>query len=81
MGKKRSRKARTSKGKHGVVSQQISKQMRRDYLASPTRSINQILAHMKGRRTRFVIENPDKSQTNKRYIAVTGDDVLKIRRK
>ena len=36
---------------------------------------------MKGRRTRFVIENPDKSQTNKRFIAVTGDDVLKIKRK
>ena len=81
MGKKRSRQARTSKGKHGVVNRQILKQMRRDYITSPHRTVNQILAHMKGRRTVFVIENPDASQTNKRFIRVTGDEVLKIRRK
>ena len=55
--------------------------MRRDYMTSPHRTVNQILAHMKGRRTVFVIENPDASQTNKRFIRVTGDEVLKIRRK
>lgn len=80
MGKKRSRTAKTSKGKHGVVSKKISNQMRSDYLSSPQRSINQMLAHMKGKRTRFVVENPDKSQTNKRFIAVTGDDILKVKR-
>ncbi len=81
MGKQRSRKTRTSSGKHGVVNRQISKQMRREYMTSPHRAVNQILAHMKGRRTVFVIQNPDTSQTNKRFIRVTGDEVLRIRRK
>jgi len=70
MGKKRLRKTQTSKSIHSTVNTSILKQLRQDYLASPDRIINQLAAHRAGKRVMVTIANPNKNQTNKRFIRV-----------
>lgn len=72
MGKKSTRSSYTSKGQGASVSSKLINAVRRDRPAS-FRLLNQIKAWEKGKKTMVTIENPDKSQTNKRYIRVEGN--------
>ena len=51
--------------------------MRKDYMQSMERIINQAKAHSKGKRTVVTMANPNKNETNKRYIRVDGKDYFK----
>lgn len=70
MGKKRLRKSQTSKGIHGTVNGSILKELRQEYLASPDRILNQLKAHRAGKKVMVTIPNPNKNQTNKRFIRI-----------
>lgn len=76
-GKKASGKNYTSKGEHSNVSTSTKRLVRKAYMASPERMINQLAAHRKGKRTMVTIPNPDKEQTNKPFIRVQGKDFFK----
>jgi len=67
-GKKSSGKTYTSKGEHKNVSKWLKKAVRRDYMASNMRIINQLDAMKKGKRVVFTIPNPNPNETNKRFI-------------
>jgi len=58
----------TSKGIHTGTSKTLRKAMRRDYMASGNRMINQMAALSQGRDVVLTIENPNKQETNKRFI-------------
>lgn len=68
MGKKES----ASKGERPSVNKKIRNAMRRDTVASGDRLMNQLKAHKAGKKTVVTIENPNKNETNKRYIKVDG---------
>ena len=70
MGKKLLRKSQTSKGIHSTVNVSILKQLRQEYLASPDRILNQLKAHRAGKKVMVTIANPNKNQTNKRFIRI-----------
>ena len=57
-----------SKGERPNVSKDIRKAVRRDYMASNMRIINQLDAMKKGKRVVFTIPNPNPNETNKRFI-------------
>jgi hypothetical protein len=79
MGKKKSRTSQTSKGERNNVSKKVVNSMRRDYLANGIARINnQIKAMKKGKRVMVTIENPNKNETNKRFIRVPGNEVWKF---
>lgn len=75
MGKKKTRSKYTSKGAHSAVSRSIINACRKDRRAID-RVINQLEAWSKGRRTMITIENPNKNETNKRFIRVEGNIVF-----
>lgn len=51
--------------------------IRRDYMASPDRLMNQLNANRKGKRTMITMENPNKEETNKQFITVEGKSWFK----
>jgi len=61
-------KGNVSQGVHSNVSKTIRREMRREYLDSPMRMINQQKALQKGKDIVVTIENPNKSETNKPFI-------------
>lgn len=67
-----------SKGIHSNVSSSTRNAMRRDYMASPDRVLNQQKALHKGKDIVVTIANPNKEQTNKRFIKVriSGRDYI-----
>ena len=72
----------TSQGIHSTVSKSIRKAMRRDYMSSGDRFMNQMKALSQGRDVVFTIENPNKTETNKRFIKqrVSGKNYLNSRK-
>ena len=74
MGKKKSRATQVSKGITHQKKSPILKAVRRDYRNSAKRMQNQLEAHMKGKRVVLTIENPNKNETNKRFIKVVSTD-------
>jgi ribosomal protein L21E len=76
MGKKRSRDSQTSKGQRPNVNKKIRNDVRRDYMDSLDRSINQMKAYAKGKRVMLTVPNPNKNETNKRFIRVAAEDYL-----
>lgn len=64
-----------SQGIHSNVSKSVRNAMRRDYMASGERIMNQLLAWKKNKNVVLTIENPNKHETNKRYIRVNARDV------
>ena len=80
MGKKKSRTSQTSNGERNNVSKKVTNALRRDYLANEhlARMNNQIQAMKKGKRVMVTIENPNKNETNKRFIRVPGNEVWKF---
>lgn len=57
-----------SQGIHANVSKTIRKEMRRDYLNSQMRVLNQQKALRQGKDIVVTIENPNKAETNKPFI-------------
>jgi hypothetical protein len=64
-----------SQGIHSNVDRKISNSMRRDYMASGDRLLNQIAAWKRGRNVMFTIPNPNPNETNKRFIRVNARDL------
>jgi hypothetical protein len=64
-----------SQGIHSNVSRSVTNAMRREYLASGERIMNQLKAWKKNKNVVLTIENPNKNETNKRYIRVRAHDV------
>ena len=76
MGKKGGKsKGFISQGIHSNVNRGVLKAMRQDYLASGDRMANQRAAWAKGKNVVLTIENPNKNETNKRYIRVKARDL------
>ena len=59
------------------VSQKMKNSMRKDYLVSSMRVLNQQKAHYAGKRVMVTIENPNKGETNKRFIRVPSSTIWK----
>ena len=78
-GKKSSGKTYTSKGERSNVSRWVKKAYRRDYIENNKleRACNQMNAFLKGKRVMVTIENPNKNETNKRFIRVPAGEVWK----
>ena len=70
-------KGNVSAGIHSNVSSATRRAIRKDYLASGERIINQLAAYRKGKNVMVTIENPNKNETNKRFIRVPGSQVWK----
>jgi len=71
-----------SAGIHTAVNKSIRKAMRRDYVESGDRFLNQMKALAKGKDVVFTIENPNKTETNKRFIKqrISGKNYLQSRK-
>lgn len=79
MGKKKGGKSKgaVSAGIHSNVSSATKRAVRRAYLQSGDRVLNQLAAFRAGKRVMITIENPNKEQTNKRFIRVEASTVWK----
>lgn len=66
-----------SSGVHSNVSKSIRNAMRRDYVSSLERLKNQTIAFRKGKRVMITIANPNKEETNKKFIRVPANTVWK----
>jgi hypothetical protein len=76
MGKKGGKsKGFISQGIHNNVNRSVLKAMRQDYMASGERLGNQRAAWAKGKNVVLTIENPNKNETNKRFIRVGARDL------
>lgn len=67
----------TSAGIHSNVSSATKRAVRRAYMQSGERVINQLKAFRAGKRVMVTIENPNKNETNKRFIRVDASTVWK----
>jgi ribosomal protein L21E len=78
-GKKSSGKHYTSKGERSNTSRWLKNACRRDYLENRKieRTNNQMNAFLKGKRVMLTIENPNKNETNKKFIRVPAGEVWK----
>ena len=74
MGKKKGGKSKgfTSNGERTNVSKKLRNQARSEYLNSPNRPMNQLKAYRSGKRVMVTIENPNKNETNKRFIRISA---------
>lgn len=71
MGKKGGKsKGFISQGLHSNVNPRVKNAMRREYMQSADRILNQMAALRKGRDVVMTIENPNKEQTNKKFIRI-----------
>ena len=59
-----------SKGIHSNVSRKITNAMRSEYLQSGDRILNQMKALRQGKDIVLTVANPNKEQTNKKFIKV-----------
>ena len=57
-----------------MISKKMQNKLRIDYLQSGQRLINQSNAHHKGKRTVVTISNPNKNETDKKFIKVEGKE-------
>jgi hypothetical protein len=77
MAKKKGGKSKgaVSQGIHSNVSKAVRKAMRRDYMASGDRIMNQRLAFKQGKNVVVTVANPNPNETNKRYIRVPANQI------
>lgn len=78
-GKKSSGKTYTSSGLYRNVARKMTNALRSEYLASSDRVANQLKAFRSGKRVMVTIENPNKEETNKRFIRVEASTIWKNR--
>ena len=76
MGRKRSRTKYVSKGQRVAVRRDILKEVRAEQ-SGLTQMINKVDAHRQGKKTWVTIENPNKKETNKKFINVPGHSFFK----
>jgi hypothetical protein len=74
-GKNSKSSGKVSAGVHSNVSKKITNSVRSEYLASGERLMNQLAAYKKGRRVVLTLDNPNKNETNKRFIKVPASTV------
>jgi len=78
MGKKGGKSSgNVSAGIHSNVDQKTRNAMRREYLNSGERVLNQRRAFNEGKNVVVTIENPNREETNRRYIRVNARDIWK----
>lgn len=75
MGKKKQRNSQTSKGERSPLDKKLIKAARREYNGSTAQMQNKLEAWSKGKRVMLTIENPNKNETNKRFIRVNANEV------
>lgn len=77
MGKSKGGKSKgnVSAGIYSNVSKTVLKQMRREYMASGQRIINQRKAFDAGKNVMVTIPNPNPNETNKRYLRVPAKQI------
>lgn len=76
MGKKGGKsKGFVSAGVHSNVSRSVTNALRRQYMASGERVMNQLLAWKKGKNVVLTMENPNKNDASRRFIRVRAIDV------
>jgi len=75
MGKKRQRAKQVSKGERRPIDPKWRKQYRREYNGSTAQMQNKLEAWLAGKNVMLTIENPNKNETNKRFIRVNANDV------
>jgi hypothetical protein len=76
MGKKGGKsKGAVSAGVHSNVSRKITNALRREYMASGERIMNQLRAWKRGKNVVLTIENPNKEDKSRRYIRVRAIDL------
>jgi len=66
-----------SQGLHSNVDRKTRNAMRAEYRVSGERLVNQRRAFDQGKNVVLTIENPNKEETNKRFIRVNARDVWK----
>ena len=66
-----------SQGVHSNVSKAVRKEMRRDYMATGERVMNQRRAFNAGKNVMVTIPNPNQNETNRRFIRVPAKQVWK----
>jgi hypothetical protein len=80
MAKKKQRATQTSKGlthqNPNRLGRKISKEQRREYVASG-REHNQLLAFKRGKNVVVTVPNPNKNETAKPFIKISGKDYFK----
>ena len=74
MGKKRLSSGYQSKGERDCVNRSVVKATRRDYMKSTERITNQLAAFLRGKNVMLTIPNPNKNETNKRFIRVPASE-------
>lgn len=76
MAKAKSTKAKyVSAGLVPTVNKKLLNALRREYMQSAERLINQQIAFYKGKRVVFTVPNPDKNNTKERFIKVPAQYV------
>ena len=83
MGKKKGGKSsgNVSQGIHSNVAQSTRRVMRRAYLDSRDRLINQREAFDRGKRVMVTVANPNTTETNRPFIRITAEQAGWKRRK
>lgn len=82
MGKKKATgRNQTSKGERNNVAKGVLKALRREYMASPDRLINQWKAIRKKKRAVLTVPNPNPNETNKRFIRQVIDGAQYMKQK
>lgn len=76
MGRKRSRTKQTSKGERVAVRRDVLKEIKAEKPLLEL-AINKLEAHRQGKKTWITIANPNKKETNKRFIRVPGHSFFK----
>ncbi len=64
-----------SQGIHSSVDRSILKSLRKDYMQSGLRLLNQLSAWKQGKNVVFTIPNPNPNETNKKFIRVNARDI------
>lgn len=74
---KNSKPSYVSAGVHSTVAQSTKRAVRAGYMQSAERMLNVLNAARKGRNTSITIENPNKEETNRPFIKVSGRDYFR----
>jgi len=75
-GKKSKSSGVSSKGERRNVSKKTKNLQRREYMNSLQRNVNQMEAFAKGKRVMLTVPNPNKNETNKRFIRIAAEEYM-----
>lgn len=81
MGKKKGGKSKgyISSGINSNVKSSTLRAMKKGYMQSAERAINEVRAYAKGKRVMVTIKNPNPAETNRLFIRVPASQVYKNR--